>query len=243
MRSHDGQPASPHARPKRLRRPLPGLLAVVLPLLLAACTPGAPLSRTTVTLIPSDVVNHYFRDRYRYNGGGCPFSGPDMPISPPAGRMAVGADNSFDGGTDPFPCITKEDYGYRGGVRFNVSGIQRLDRKVIEKAVLSWTIESSIVRDADGNASGVASGRDVTNCVDELLESSRSIQTEGAFLPGRPYRSGQGDVTGLVTSWIVNGDPNFGFVLIGVDESNSRNSAACVSIVKNLKLTITYLHS
>ncbi|MGI8476927.1 MAG: hypothetical protein ACR2OO_11215, partial [Thermomicrobiales bacterium] len=111
-------------------------------------------------------------------------------------------------------------------------------------AVLSWKVERSIVRNAAGiGNSSVASGPNVANCVGALMESTGNISKQGAFLPGIPYRKGQGDVTSLVTSWIVNGDPNYGFVLKGRDETYSRNNAACISILANPRLTITYLHS
>jgi hypothetical protein len=218
-----------------------GALMILLPLLAACSVPvSLPLRRYTVTLSPSDLSNHYWNDFYKYETIGCGFHSTRL-TSPPAGRLLVGADNDFEGGSGPLPCIRKDDLAYRGGVRFDVSGYRNLKRKVVEKATLSWTVESATVRDAAGNRRGVASGPDVTNCVGALLESKKSIFTEGEFLPGYPYRSGQGDVTSLVTSWIVNGDPNYGFVLVGLDESYSRNDAACLNTIGNLKLTITYL--
>jgi hypothetical protein len=103
---------------------------------------------------------------------------------------------------------------------------------VIEKAVLTCTVEEAIVKNNAGNPRGVPTGPNATNCVGPVLESSRNIFTGGgSYLPGYSHRVGQGDVTGLVTTWVVNQEPNHGFVLVGLDESFPRNNAACINYI------------
>jgi hypothetical protein len=222
-------------------------LVLLPPLLLAACTvPAAPaLRRGTADFSPADLSNHYWIDTYvstsNFLNNCALFPVHDQTRRPPAGRLLVGADNHFDPGTNPFPCILKNDWAYRGGVRFDLSTLVAMKRIVIEKAVLTWTIESAVVRDGDGHRRGVASGPDATNCVDAVLESTRSIFSEGDFLPGLSLRAGQGDVTSLVTTWVVDKARNFGFVLVGLDESYSRNNAACLNTIGNLSLHIDFL--
>ncbi len=223
-------------RTPRANRLVLTLLVVLVPLGLAACTPAmTPRIHATATLGAADVVTHDHYDQYSYRPalGSCPY-GADTERSVPAGTLLVGWDNSFDAGSQPFPCISKLDYAYRGGVRFDLSELQGFAGIIIETATLSWQIDSAIVRDASGNPTGAA------NCVGALMESTQSIFTQGAFLPALPYQGGQGDVTGLVQSWVMNGDPNFGFVLVGLNESYNRTNAACVNVLSHFTLTITY---
>jgi hypothetical protein len=217
------------------------LLLGMLSLGLAACTvPSAPARpKITASLGASDLVTRFHYERYKYDSGGCPFFGPlGFPVQ--AGTVLVGAANHFEGGSGPFPCILKDDSAYRGGVRFNLAELRSYQGIVIEKATISWTIDRALVRNENGGGSGVASGPDVSNCVGALMEGTKSPFTQGEFLPGLPYRNGRGDVTSIVQSWVMNGDPNWGFVLVGLDESYSRNNAACLNTLSNFKLTIIY---
>ena len=215
------------------------ILLVALPLALAACTPAPALIRHTVVLPASDLVTRDQWEYYRYCTSSC-FSSYREHSAPP-GRLLVGADNFFEPGSGPFPSIVKLDYAYRGAVRFNLAEFRNLKQVVVERASINWTIDSALVRTGNGDPSGVASGPDVTNCVGALMEGKQSPFTEGAFLPAYPYRSGKGDVTDLVQDWVMNGVTNWGFVLVGLDESYSRNNAACLNAISNITLTLTYL--
>lgn len=224
----------------RANRAMMALLLIVLPLGLSACAPAtAPRIHATATLGATEFTTHDHYELYNYDSGFCSFIS-DTERFAPAGTVLVGADNFFKGDSGPFACIHKLDYAYRGGVRFNLSEFRSFAGIIVEKATLHWRIDSAAVRDASGNPSGVPNGPDVTNCVGALMESKQSIFTQGSFLPAYPYRSGQGDVTDLVQDWVVRGDPNWGFVLVGLNESYSRNNAACVNVISHLTLTLTY---
>ena len=214
------------------------LLLIALPLGLAACTvPAAPaLKRGVADFSSTDLSNTYHYEQYRYDGGVfCGFYQYASLYKAPPNRLVVGYNNVFQPGSGPFPCIFKIDHAYRGGVRFDLSSLVSMKQIVIEKAVLTWTIERAYVSDSSGNPRGSKS------CVGAVLESSQNIFTQGAFLPGRSLRIGPGDVTSLVTTWIVDKQPNFGFVLVGLDESYPRNNAECVNIIKDLHLHIDFL--
>lgn len=218
--------------------------AVLLPLVLAACSvPAAPpLRQGTADFSGGELAVHYNRDEYLYNGGVfCPFYGKATRRFPTPNRLLVGYENVFLPGTDPFPCITKIDLSYRGGVRFDLSTLTAYKRIVIEKATLRWTIESAVVKDGSGNPRGIPGGTNATNCVGAVLESKGSIFTEGAYLPGYSLRVGQGDVTSLVTSWVVDKQRNDGFVLVGRDESYQRDNSACLNTIRDVSLHIRFL--
>jgi hypothetical protein len=227
------------ARPRR--QALSALLLLLIPLSLAACSvPAAQLRpKITASIGAADIVTRYHYDFYNYNSGDCDFT-IDHVYSAPADGLLVGFDNFFKPDSGIFACITKHDYAYRGAVRFNLAEFRSYAGIVIEKATLSWTTDHAIVRGVDGGARGVASGPDVTNCVGGLMEGLQSPLSQGTFLPAVAYRSGQGDVTGLVQSWVMNGDPNWGFVLVGPNESYNRNNGACLNTLSHFTLTLTY---
>jgi len=228
------------ARHFRINRALMALLLIASPIALAACTAPAvtPRIHATATLGASDFItrNHY--DEYHYDGdlGYCQFP-PYPSLIVPSESVLVGSDNYFRDNTF---CIEKYDWAYRAGVRFDLSELRSYAGIIIEKATLSWKIDYAKVEDSNGGYTGVRSGSDVTNCVGALMESKQNLFRKGSFLPGIPYRKGQGDVTSLVQSWVMNGDPNLGFVLVGLNESYSRNNAACVNVISHLTLTINY---
>ena len=224
----------------RMSRTAFALLLVLPPLGLAACTvpAAAPRIHATATLSASDFItrNHYEEYRYDADIGYCQFPPYPSLIVPP-GTVLVGSDNYF---RDNSLCIENYDWAYRAGVRFDLSELRSYAGIIVEKATFSWKIDYAKVEDAGGGFTGVRSGSDVTNCVGALMESKQNLFRQGSFLPGIPYRPGQGDVTGLVQSWVMNGDPNLGFVLVGLNESYSRNNAACVNVISHLTLTINY---
>lgn len=218
-------------------------LAVGLPLLLTACAAPIelPLRSRTVTLAPSSFDTQWYNDVYLSYFGPCTFLNFGA-ADAPAGQIMVGYINDErDVDSGPFYCYRKNDYAYRAGVVFDIRPIQALNRKVVQSATIGWRIRTALVKSGSGATRGIASGPDATNCVGKLLESTTNITKRGKFLPGIDYRGGSGDVTSLVTSWIVNGNPNYGFVLVGKDEGYSRDNAACLNTISNITLTITYL--
>jgi hypothetical protein len=225
----------------RAHRPAFGLLLLLIPLSLAACSvPAAQLRpKITASLGAADIVTRYHNDFYHYESGDCDFTANHVSSAPVNGAL-VGFDNFYKPDSGIFACITKDDDAYRAGVRFNLAEFSHYAGIIVEKATLSWTIDHAMVRGADGGPRGVAGGSDVTNCVGALMEGLQSPFSQGVFLPAVAYRSGQGDVTSLVQSWIMNGDPNWGFVLVGPNESYSRNNGACLNTLSHFILTLTY---
>jgi hypothetical protein len=234
---------------RRARRPRRWTAAfLLLPLLLAACTPSAPFRASAIlTLSPatSDVTMWYHWEQDSTNPlGTCGLNvvGVGPPESISAGSTLVGFTNYYDPGTNPFPCRLSSDEVFRGVVRFDLSLIQKMKPDFVESAHFNYVISKSVFCSS-------SAGRCVTdrrNCVAEALVSTIDVrgksQVPGDLPHGDSYGFGpSGDVTSVVREWINGTTRNFGFVLKGVDESYATNNTACYSVLSNFTLTVKVL--
>jgi hypothetical protein len=216
-------------------------LLVLLPIVLAACTPAPPRPRVTRTLAAADVANHYRYDVVVSTWPGCstnaPGGGEFEPISePPSGTAVVGFDNFY---REVGLCSTKLDYIHRAGVRFDLGSIRSLKGAFLERATLTWTVQTT-----DARGIGGAPRRGGPGCQIGVFLSNGDIHADGPFLPGTgPIRTGPGDVTYRVRDWLLGVAPNRGFVLTGPDEGFQENNAACLVELTDLTLELTYLAS
>lgn len=233
--------------PRRARRRWAAPL-LLLPLLLAACTPSAPFRASAIlTLSPatSDVTMWYHWEQDSTDAlGTCGLNvvGVGPPTTVSAGSTLVGFNNYYDPGTNPFPCRLSSDQVFRGVVRFDLSLIQKMKPDFVESAHFNYVISKSV------HCSGAA-GRCVTDrrsCVDEALVATVDVRGKshvpGDLPHGDSYGFGSsGDVTSVAREWINGTTRNFGFVLKGIDENYGTNNNSCYSVLSTFTLTVKVL--
>jgi hypothetical protein len=146
-------------------------------------------------------------------------------------------------------------HAYRGIARFDLRSISVMKSKVVDKAVLSYKIRQSYIRDLSGASPDFPN---VTSCAKELYtiteDWSKSVTSEGyaetlfpvdtkiATLPATAVGGSmfQIDVTKAAQRWVVKPEENFGLVFKGSDETTTGGAKndACATRLGDLSLNV-----
>lgn len=171
-------------------------------------------------------------------------------LSPPPGGVGVGYQNSWDPGSDPFPCFYKYDTFDRGGVQFDQGALKAY---VQAHGMLTATLK---FRMTGGQFSCLArldqATQDMTGWAPD---AGGAIPSDGAGMeiPVGPLNSidqwpfkesADGrfaiDVSTMVRPWVAYADSvGYGFVLVGSDEKLPRNNESCTSVYTDFQLELT----
>lgn len=122
---------------------------------------------------------------------------------------------------------------------FDLSPVTNFSRRVVKEAKFSFTGGSY---DTGGNGPGVG----FITCVRDILQAEENPPDFHGLTPGTRIAGGSVGrnevfVSQTVQSWITGTSPNFGFVLVGADESFPRDNAACYSQAERFSLVVTAL--
>ena len=213
---------------------------VLLPVVFAACT-APPLNQKRFISFgaqPSDLFTGSTVFEETYNPGGtCGLQTSGLLVVVPPAEMKVGFDHFYDPGTNPLPCEVTRDFFFRGAVKFRLTAIQKLPRKLVTRAILNFVVRASVLRLPNGQT------RTTASCVDEVLVANVDPTGVKGPTPGSGIAvHGPGaDVTAVVQAWVSGSQPNFGFVLKGRDEGTPKDNAACFSFVRNVTLDVEVL--
>jgi hypothetical protein len=123
------------------------------------------------------------------------------------GLVVVGFADSYQRGSGPFPCVTREDQYYRGGPMFDLS---EFDTDVL--ATLTFNVKASV------SANGEATVQDPPACNATVLGMGTgtdfyNFDNAVTLPPCGPSQSI--NVTSQARSWINHSHANFGFILAG----------------------------
>jgi hypothetical protein len=157
--------------------------------------------------------------------------------------VAVGYDNHYDAGTEPFPCPELADNAYRGAIAFSFSPLRTGITKdaYVSRATLKyrnlvdqiqWHFDD--YRPAEGEScmgelwTGIREGAEI-NSIDRFTS-----------LAGKPGTEMSVDVTNVVQEWIRGESAEGVFIFVGLDESFARNNNICISRLGNFELDIEY---
>lgn len=154
----------------------------------------------------------------------------------PETGVLVGYSDYYEPGTEPFPCREKIDYAYRGAVRFDLTGLPGL----ITSAILHSRLVSTTYPQY-----GIGSSM---SCVDSLgIAVDDWTQPDYRnFFPAEDLVSFDGngtiDVTSTAIQWQTSRRENFGFILVGKDESFADKTEVCLSVLDDFVLEVQTLH-
>lgn len=148
---------------------------------------------------------------------------------------------------------------FRGGVRFDLGEIVALPSKSVEKAILSFKLTQSVVRDREGKSPEFVN---LVSCASQLLQGNDDWTkltgkvvagaTESTALIGGdlfaalpdttpPGARFEFDVTPVVQRWVAKPEENFGWVLRGRKESFSgASNEACATRYREFSLDVRY---
>jgi hypothetical protein len=219
--------------------------AFVILIMLTGCPP-TPVTLKTVVLSPTDIS---WATQYDNNNSGPCVSVPTYgtgpePVNP--GEIAVGWEDMFVPGAQPFPCNFQQQRIYRGHVQFD---LRKLD--TISDATLTYAVDHSENQGA-GPAENPAHGYATV-----LGMSTGQIQgDQGPYwwnydndvtLPpcnGEMFTPCSVDVSNQANQWTQQNHFNYGFIFAGpklsIDNSLPSDNNAQLSWYSGFKLNVLY---
>lgn len=220
------------------------LLLVFLTVFSFSCT-----KTETTTFRPSDVAQDCTSDNDHSDAVYCSLASMGLACSAESGVVPanslkkfskpfpapfVGWGDSYDPGTQPFPCWEWVSTYSRGYIKFNVGTL--IDLEEITSASLSWTTKR------------VKGGTQDKACLKNLYEATGPwVRGNTPAIPlvnnldTTAVHGGYYGVVNQVKKWIKNPDQNFGFMiepsrLNTVAESNSD----CIDSLQDIKLVVKW---
>lgn len=213
--------------------------------------------RTTLDATDLWTSSHVSR---AWNVTGCAWSTGKLGgrLGPGDDGALVGNDNHYAESTFLWTCWEKADWAYRARPVFD---LDELGDKVagITKAVLTWHERNWLWRNADGinpdDEDPIRCAQDVLKgcggdphyCSTRLGVATTAPGTTKGLTPRTSTGGIHGPkryiVTDAVKRWLNGNRPNYGFVLGGADETYQRDNAACISVLSDFQLEVTYTTS
>jgi len=210
------------------------LVVIALSLLLPAC-----VTLKSITLEPTYIGNGYMTASYVGTwcqvGGGLSELGTMSPFNPGPGQALVGFSDFYQRGSDPFPCVEREDQYYRSSVVFDLSNFDHAIATLTYDVTTpgTFTVVSSIPT-CTATVLGMATSNDnwsYDNPVD---------LTAGFDCPAHQNV----DVTSQVQMWITSHHSNFGFLFAGpkitFPDPLPDDNITQVSFYSNVRLLLLY---
>lgn len=141
---------------------------------------------------------------------------------------------------------------FRGAVAFDLSSITSLSSKKIDKALLIYKAQESIIRDESGTTPEFSNRLSCARRLYTVGEEWKEGLAEGglklpidklvANLPEAPTSDGTFsiDVSKQVADWVLKPKTNIGFVLVGPLESTKTGNHYCASRLGDFELKVEY---
>lgn len=167
---------------------------------------------------------------YRHYNFKCPSidkKGQAFPDGPGAGIMRVGWENSWEQWGPRNYCHRQLSFAYRSFITFDVSAFAK--GKIIQKATLYITKESTYYSDSNGNVTNDHPGHCAAKLFEVMAPWSNAFEVQADFIGDGTI--GSFDITAIVRSWALKGQ-NYGLMLIGRDEAFKKNNEKCISYYK-----------
>ncbi len=218
----------------------------------STCTPTIGLVTHVHTNLPISALKYVYHFSHYYSTATyCFYTGGlgGHELDYVSGNLLVGYVNSWDPGTDPFPCYEKIDHAYRSAVKFDLAP---LAGKKLWKAVLTFTTTKS----------WAAVGTPAT-CATEMMYGIGDWTGAKDLIPGDSYQvfptgahvnvsnpsvhivnstTFSIDVTDAVRAWLDGSRPNWGFVFRGAREDYAKDNDVCTSLYGNVALGVDYFN-
>jgi hypothetical protein len=211
------------------------LIAIASLLLLNECT---PVTLKTISLSPHLLTqNKAHHDAFGFwCGGTINVLGTAGSFSDGPNDVFSGYEDYYDGGSEPFPCVEKQQIFYRGGVAFDVSQFD-----TITAATLKFDVERSISRNGEV-VSPVPPVCNATTLGMGIDSEFYDFDNAAALPPCAPsYSIG---VSSQVRDWISQSHANFGLILAGpkldISSDVPNDNSANVTWYDNFQLEIIY---